>query len=226
MTEMENGKLGGNAGNTPRTAPKLDKLLSASAVLMARQGFSQTSIRHVARETGFSLGGMYYYFENKEDLLFKIQQRTFSTLLAIQEKEAATGGDARSRLRKFIRNHLAYFTSHFAELKVCTFELESLQGERYKVIAELRRRYFDCLAAVVGELLGVDAASASSDGRIRRKALFVFGMLNWIFMWYDPERDSSVEDLGDEMVSLVLGGLNGEQSAWPPAGLERPTSGL
>ncbi len=211
MTERENGNLGGTAGNTPRTAPKLDKLLSASADLMARQGFSQTSIRHVARETGFSLGGMYYYFENKEDLLFKIQQRTFSTLLTAQEEAMADGGEAKSRLRRFIRNHLAYFTSHFAELKVCTFELESLQGERYTAIADLRRRYFDCLAAVVGELLEVDTTKAPADGRVRRKALFVFGMLNWIFMWYDPDRDSSVEDLGDEMVSLVLNGLNGDQ---------------
>jgi hypothetical protein len=37
--------------------------------------------------------------------------------------------------------------------------------------------------------------------------LFVFGMLNWIFMWYDPERDQPVERLGDEMVDLLLGGL-------------------
>jgi AcrR family transcriptional regulator len=213
MTEMEKGKFAGTAGNTPRTAHKLDKLLSASAALMARQGFSQTSIRHVARETGFSLGGMYYYFENKEDLLFKIQQRTFSTLLTIQEEEVSAGGDANSRLRRFIRNHLAYFTNHFAELKVCTFELESLQGERYTAIAELRRRYFDCLATVIGELLGVDAAAAPSDGRIRRKTLFIFGMLNWIFMWYDPERDNSVEAVGDEMVSLVLEGLHGDTPA-------------
>jgi AcrR family transcriptional regulator len=210
MTPTENDQFRGNAGNTPRTAPKLDKLLSASADLMARQGFSQTSIRHVARETGFSLGGMYYYFENKEDLLFKIQQRTFSNLLAVQEEEAAAGGDAVTRLRRFIRNHLAYFTNHSAELKVCTFELESLKGKRYSAIAELRRRYFDCLAAVVGELLDQDGTDDSSDGPIRRKTLFVIGMLNWIFMWYDPERDTSVEALGDEMVSLVLGGLNGE----------------
>jgi len=200
-----------SGGKTLRTAPKLDRLLSASAELMASRGYNQTSIRDVATATGFSLGGMYYYFKNKEDLLFKIQERTFSTLLAVQEEEMATGGEAKSRLRRFIRNHLAYFTSHFAELKVCTFELESLQGERYTAIAGLRRRYFECLAAVVGELLGVDAANASTDERIRRKTLFVFGMLNWIFMWYDPERDSSVETLGDEMVSLVLDGLNGKQ---------------
>ena len=202
-----------SGGRTSRTAPKLDRLLTASATLMASRGFSQTSIRDVAAETGFSLGGMYYYFKNKEDLLFLIQEKTFASLLEMQEEAVAAGGSAKERLHRLVKNHLAYFISHFNELKVCTFELESLQGERYTAIAELRHRYFDCLAAVVGELLGVDAASASSDGRIRHKTLFVFGMLNWIFMWYDPERDSSVEALGDEMVSLVLDGLNGEQPA-------------
>ena len=39
---------GGNAGNTPRTAPKLDKLLSASAALMAA-GCQQYRICHTGK---------------------------------------------------------------------------------------------------------------------------------------------------------------------------------
>jgi TetR/AcrR family transcriptional regulator len=192
---------------TPRLAPKLDKLLSASAELMARQGFSQTSIRNVAAKTGFSLGGMYYYFENKEDLLFKIQHRTFSSLLEVQERSLSEGGSAKERLRRLVRNHLKYFTSHFPELKVCTFELESLQGERYEIVADLRRRYFECLAVVVGEMLGIGAEESGTDERVRRNTLYVFGMLNWIFMWFDPERDTDLDALGEEMIVLITAGL-------------------
>ncbi len=189
-------------GATARTAPKLERLLAAAAGLMATRGFSDTSIRHVASETGFSLGGMYYYFRNKEDLLFLIQETTFRSLLSLQEAALAEGGTAEERLRRLIRGHLAYFASHFNELKVCTFELESLVGERFAQVAELRRRYFACLARIVAELTGEDV-----ELPVRHRALFVFGMLNWIFMWYDPARDGSVEGLGDEMVDLVLNGL-------------------
>jgi hypothetical protein len=101
-----------------------------------------------------------------------------------------------------VHTHLGYFTSHFNELKVCTFELESLQGERYDKVAELRRRYFALLAGVVGELTG-----DSDEARVRHRALFVFGMLNWIFMWYDAGRDQPVERLGDEMIDMLMGGL-------------------
>ncbi len=198
-TPVTNGRAG---GATPRTAPKLEKLLSSAAALMAARGFTDTSIRDVAGETGFSLGGMYYYFQNKEDLLFLIQENTFGSLLQLQEASMAVGGSAEARLRRLVHTHLGYFTSHFNELKVCTFELESLQGERYDKVAELRRRYFALLAGVVGELTG-----DSDEARVRHRALFVFGMLNWIFMWYDAGRDQPVERLGDEMIDMLMGGL-------------------
>jgi len=196
-----------SGGRTSRTAPKLERLLTSAASLMASRGFSQTSIRDVATETGFSLGGMYYYFKSKEDLLYLIQEKTFSSLLKIQESTAAEGGSAELRLRRLIENHLSYFVGHFNELKVCTFELESLQDERYDRVADLRRRYFSCMAKAVGAAMGRSDQASATDPGVRRKTLFVFGMLNWIFMWFDPARDEPVATVGDEMVDLVLNGL-------------------
>jgi AcrR family transcriptional regulator len=178
---------------------------------MARQGYAQTSIRNVAAKTGFSLAGMYYYFENKEDLLYQIQHRTFSSLLAEQEQSLTDGHDPEEKLRRLVRNHLSYFTSHASELKVCTFELQSLQGERYQSVEGLRRRYFRLLVEVIAEIAGIENGAASSDRLVRHHALFVFGMLNWIFMWFEPERDGPVEKLGDEMIALVLDGLRGDR---------------
>ncbi|MEN8007667.1 MAG: TetR/AcrR family transcriptional regulator [Candidatus Krumholzibacteriota bacterium] len=199
-----------SGGRTSRTAPKLDRLLTVSAELMATRGFSQTSIRDVATASGFSLGGMYYYFKSKEDLLFLIQEKTFGSLLEMQEQAVAGGGPAEERLRRLVKNHLAYFISHFNELKVCTFELESLQGERYENIAQLRRRYYLCMAQVVGEMSGVPAERAETDRQVRHRTLFIFGMLNWVFMWYDPAKDDHAGELGEEMVAMVMNGLTGE----------------
>jgi TetR/AcrR family transcriptional regulator len=177
---------------------------------MSTRGFGQTSIRDVANASGFSLGGMYYYFKNKEDLLFLIQEKTFGSLLEIQEKAVAEGGSATELLHRLVKNHLAYFISHFNELKVCTFELESLKGERYENIAQLRRRYFLCMARIVGELNGVRPEEVERDSRVRHRTLFIFGMLNWVFMWYDPEKDDPAGELGEEMVAMVMNGLAGE----------------
>jgi TetR/AcrR family transcriptional regulator len=194
-----------------RSGPKLERLLAAAASLMARRGFAQTSIRNVARETGFSLAGMYYYFQNKEDLLYQIQHRTFSSLLEIQERTLTGTPQAEQRLRLLVQNHLEYFTNHFNELKVCTFELQSLQDERYRTIEALRRRYFRCLAQVIRDILEPAADDPQADRGVRHHTLFIFGMLNWIFMWYDRRRDAPVQELGEEMLGLILNGLRGER---------------
>lgn len=199
-----------NADAAARAEQKLELLLSAAAGLMARQGYAETSIRNVAAETGFSLAGMYYYFKNKEDLLYQIQLRTFASLLSAQERVLAEGGDPEEKLRRLVHGHLDFFTSHASELKVCTFELQSLQGERYQAVERLRRRYFRRVAEVIGAILGVSGPTALTDRTVRHHTLFVFGMLNWIFMWYEPERDGSVGELGDEMLALVLAGLRGD----------------
>jgi TetR/AcrR family transcriptional regulator len=197
------------SGVSPRSGEKLERLLAAAATLMADQGYSQTSIRNVARATGFSLAGMYYYFENKEDLLFQIQHRTFAALLTEQEQVAKDKVVPEEKLRRLVQNHLSYFTHHFNELKVCTFELQKLQGERYREIEGLRRRYFRCQARVVAEVLGVTAGLADSERTVRHYTLFIFGMLNWIFMWYDANRDEPVDQLGEEMMKLIMNGLRG-----------------
>lgn len=197
-TETEPG------ADSARKERKLDHLLSVAAGLMAEQGYAQTTIRDVSRETGYSLAGMYYYFANKEDLLYQIQHRTFASLLAEQERVTAPPGPPREKLRRLVENHLVHFSRHANELKVCTFELQTLDAERYSAIAELRRRYFKCVARAVAGVMG-EADPAS----VRRYTLLIFGMLNWIFMWYEPERDGPVSTLGEEMVALIAGGLPG-----------------
>lgn len=190
-----------------RSGEKLEKLLAAAAGLIARQGYGQTSIRDVARETGFSLAGMYYYFENKEDLLYQIQHRTFDDLLAEQERAVAEDDSPRDKFARLVRNHLSYFTRHTSEMKVCAFEMSTLQDQRYQDIEALRRDYYFCMAGVIAEMLGVPADSAETDDKVRHYTLFIFGMLNWIFMWYDAERDVPAEKLGEEMLTLLLEGL-------------------
>jgi TetR/AcrR family transcriptional regulator len=208
--ERGSSPTGAEAANGPRpTEAKLELLLAAAAALMARKGYEQTTIRDVARETGFSLAGMYYYFENKEDLLYKIQRRTFGSLLREQEGIAADTSDATERLRRLVQNHLSYFVRHADELKVCTFELQTLTEERYGEIEQLRRRYYLVVAQAIAEILAGDSSGTEIGASVRHYTLFVFGMLNWIFMWFDEERDGPVERLGAEMIVLILRGLDG-----------------
>jgi AcrR family transcriptional regulator len=208
----ESGRAEPNAGEgqTARratTEENLDRILSEAATLMARKGFVQTSIRDVSKATGLSLAGMYYYFSSKDDLLYLIQQRTFTSLVEAQESQAAAEEPAEQRLRRLIRSHLEFFSRHSSELKVCTFELESLGQDRYEEVEAVRRRYYRLMAGVVADLLGHPRKTEGVDVAVRHVTLFIFGMLNWVFMWYADEIDSPIEEMADRMVDMLLHGV-------------------
>jgi len=194
-------------GTRAATIRKHDALLTAAAALIAEKGFEATSMRDVSGAMGVSLAGLYHYAESKEELLYKIQYRTFASLLAAQEAVAALAGPPEERLRRLVVGHLAFFTSHPNELKVCTYELESLRGERYRKAEQLRRRYYRLMARALAALMGEPPGTARESRASRHRALYVFGMLNWIFMWYDPARHGGVEEIGEEMIDLLLNGV-------------------
>jgi AcrR family transcriptional regulator len=203
----------GPAVRRPRktTEVKRDHLLARAAALFAEKGYEATSLRDVSQAVGVSLAGLYHYFTSKEDLLYQVQYRTFASLLEAQEEVAALPGTAEDRLRRLVIGHLGFFTRHPNELKACTYELESLKGDLYLTVEGLRRRYYHLFTMVVAELKHGLVNGAQESREDRHATLFIFGMLNWIFMWYDPTRHGPVERIGEEMLDLMLNGLRRPQ---------------
>jgi AcrR family transcriptional regulator len=193
------------------TEGKRDHLLVRAAALFAERGYKATSLRDVSQAVGVSLAGLYHYFTSKEDLLYQVQYRTFASLLEAQEGVAALPGTAEDRFRRLVIGHLDFFISHPNELKACTYELESLKGDLYLTVEALRRRYYHLFAMAVSELKHGSVNGAQETRESRHATLFIFGMLNWIFMWYDPARHGPVEQIGEEMLDLLMNGLRRRQ---------------
>ena len=64
-------------------AKRKDEILETSIKLFNEKGCINTSTRHIADELGISVGNLYYYFTNKEDILIEI----FSSYLELVFKE-------------------------------------------------------------------------------------------------------------------------------------------
>lgn len=183
---------------------KLQKILKASAKIFAEKGFHRTSIRDIARETGMSLAGLYYYFSTKEELLSLIQEQCFLTLLQRWEKTSAAEKDVRARIRIFVENHLSFFFHNSYEMKVMAHEDESLTGEFHEKILLLKRRYVKILMDLLEEL----QAPEGGKGIDLRVATFsLFGMMNWLYTWYHPKRDLSLPELIDQMLRIYFFGV-------------------
>ncbi|CAN5684240.1 MAG: TetR/AcrR family transcriptional regulator [Gemmatimonadota bacterium] len=188
---------------------KLESILRTAAVIFAEKGYHQASIRDIARATRVSLSGLYYYFKSKEELLFLIQDHAFGTLLWKLERLLEGVEDPHRRLRLLMENHLRFFVSNMAEMKVLSHEAESLTGEYRARVNEKKRR----LSSIAMEILAELRPETDLDLRVATFALF--GMMNWLYNWYRPGRDVPIERLAEDMSRLFLGGYLQEGGTLP-----------
>lgn len=194
----------------PSYENRKDRLLAAAARTFAARGFAGTSMRDLARASAMSLAGMYYYVRGKDDLLFQIQKACFEQVLAGGKDWVARETSPESRLEAFIRHHVTFFATHMAEMKVLAHEAESLPGEMLKDVRRIKRAYVDLLLGLLAALDGQGA-----EGRRRRDvaAYTLFGMMNWIYTWYDPAGPVGVDELAEQITRLFLNGYQVEVSA-------------
>lgn len=192
------------------TASKYDQklvyVLKTSAAIFAEKGYHSTSIRDIARATKMSLSGLYYYFSSKEELLFLIQDYCFSTVLDDCRRLLAGVDDPVSRLKLLIENHLNYFVNNMNEMKVLSHEANSIKGDLFKKVNSKKRQYVDLTRKLIEEI----AAARGVEGLDLRVATFsLFGMMNWIYNWYNPRKDVDVAGLSQNITRLFLTGLLG-----------------
>ncbi len=185
---------------------KLEGLLSSAAREFALRGYDRTSMRDLARASGVSLAGVYYYVQSKEELLFLIQSRNFEAVIAGMRDALRGVTDPVERLQRFIDNHLDYFATHMAEMKVLSREADALEGDFLQRVNDMKRLYTRALMDVLAD---IEKSHGPAHANRRVAAYSLFGMMNWIYTWYDPLGDLGVELLSQNICRLFLGGYVG-----------------
>jgi AcrR family transcriptional regulator len=193
---------------------KLESILRTSAQIFAEKGYHQASIRDIARATGVSLSGLYYYFESKEELLFLIQDHAFGTIVHNLEEMLRGTDDPHRKLRLLIENHLRYFLNNMPEMKVLSHEAESLTGEFREQVNAKKRRLTEIAMEILQQL------RPQSDLDLRVATFALFGMMNWLYNWYRPDRDLPVAQLAEQINRLFLGGYLQDGANLPAAARE------
>jgi len=215
--------------NTPGLAPnnghararfdrRLDQILAHATAVFCDKGYDAASMRDLSRATGMSLAGLYYYFESKEKLLYLIQKHTFETILASLRQGLEGVTDPEQRVGLFVRNHLEYFIANQKAMKVLSHEDEVLKNSYGAEVRAIKRAYYRVCLGLVEDLMrarGVNyhpstpkaGAPGPREFSGRIAVLSLFGMMNWIYTWYNPRADADAGALARQMSDIFLNGL-------------------
>jgi AcrR family transcriptional regulator len=154
-----------------------------------------------------SLAGMYHYFGSKDRLLYLIQKHTFTTIISRLRGRLSQLPDPERGIRAFIDNHLEYFLEHQQAMKVLSHEDDVLGGEYGREIARIKREYYQTCR----ELLDRYKKQKGLEFDSRTAVLSLFGMMNWIYTWYNPRLDGKADRLAQDMSNIFFKGIGSSE---------------
>lgn len=199
------------SGSDSRFDRQLAKILEHATAIFYEKGYEGASMRDLSRRSGMSLAGLYYYFDSKERLLYLIQRHLFLSVMDLVRERLNEESDPEQRIRIFILAHLEYFLANPKSMKVLSHEDDVLSEKLGAEIAGLKRQYYHCCADLVDALKTAKGLEFNS----RVAVLCLFGMMNWIYTWYNPRVDGDAAELAGEMADIFLKGIGAGPALGP-----------
>src|SRR5260370_2457138 len=95
-------------------------------------------------------------------------------------------------------------------MNVLSHEPTSLSGDRQRKVNTIKRRYVDLLEGLLKDVAADEPAVERSAA-----AYALFGMMNWIYNWYDPAGEIDPERLAGLLPRIFLGGVAQAPSPLP-----------
>jgi AcrR family transcriptional regulator len=186
----------------PNASTRVD-IMKSAAKAFRRLGYHGATVEQIAAALKMKKGNLYYYFKNKEAILFACHQYSLDELIRLLEEVEQSGLSADEKLRRLI---VAFVHTIIDELHgtALFLDLEALSPVHLKAVI-LRRDTFDRGVRRVLEEGMATGTFGPGDAKLRAFALF--GAVNWIPRWFNPDGPASSQEIADHFADFLIGGL-------------------
>ena len=129
------------------------QLTRAAYKVVGEKGYSDFTIKDIAREAGLSTGLVHYYFKNKEDLLFKLLKGMNDNLKRDLSKALTVLDDPQEKLLAFCNEAFDLVHKEKAYFSVLVDFLAQINRNRriHQAIVKLFQSYRDEIVAILKE---------------------------------------------------------------------------
>ena len=180
-----------------------ERVVAVAADLFARHGYHGTGIAELAKAVGLGRGALYHYIGSKEALLYAISRTQVDRMNAQAEAVLRAGLPPEELLREMARGLLRNIADHRSEWAVFFRDYSALSGERRDHVIAARERYEGYWRQALDR--GVEAGVLRPPPALLVKG--ILGMLNYTYLWFEPDGALTPEELADEYVDTLLRGI-------------------
>jgi AcrR family transcriptional regulator len=187
-------------------AEKQHAILVAAAAVFAEQGMEKASMAQIALRAHVSKALLYHYYPSKDALIFGIVHTHLSDLDTAVTAADESGAEGTALLEALIwavlDNYRDADNAHTVQLNG-TSALSDEQKEAIRAVERrIVKRFSDALASINPALNNPDRPL------LMPVTMSLFGMLNWVYMWFREGGAMTREDYGRLATNLILNGIH------------------
>ena len=193
----------GRARNASTTEATRTDILKAAARAFRKLGYHGATVEEIAAALHMKKGNLYYYFRNKEEILFACHQYSLDCLMQLLDDVERSGVEADEKLRRLV---VAFVHTILDELHgtALFLDLEALTPAHLKAVIVRRDEFDHAVRAVLEEGMAT-GVFARGDQKLLGFALL--GAVNWIPRWFNPAGTASSHQIADLFTDFFIGGL-------------------
>lgn len=178
-------------------------ILSEAARQFNQRGFALCSIEAIAERLRITKPAVYYYFANKQELLYECYVHAFDMADRALDSASQEGRTGLDKIELYLRAYLlngATPDSHIVPLR----EQRALSRTLRQRLDRRRRARRDRLRALVAEGIA-DGSIRPCDPKVAVSAWA--GAVAWILESYDPRGPLGFGEIAEQLIGLLLNGL-------------------
>lgn len=187
----------------PGSERKRIEILRAAAGVFRRRGYHGASVDQIASALDMAPGNLYYYFRNKEDILYVCHDYSLGLIL----KELKEVEQSQLPPDRQIHRLIVAFVHLFIDVlhgTAWTLEVEALSPPLLKKVIAKRDRIDKGFRMVLTEGMRT-GLFARRDPKLA--AFVIFGAINWIPRWYDPAGGATSHEIAQAFADYLVAGL-------------------
>ncbi|WP_194420657.1 TetR/AcrR family transcriptional regulator [Microbacterium abyssi] len=193
-------------GRQEQSSERREQILSIAAHLIARRGYSATTVRDIADEAGILSGSLYHHFSSKEAILQEILRSFMTGLLARFEEIVVEDGSPRDVLDKLIAHAFATIESQPDAVALYQSELAYLAKQPgFEFVQDHSLRIEEIWLGQIQEGQRTGVFRANLDAGIMYR--FIRDAVWSSVGWYRPGRGHTADGLTDHFLDLLHQGL-------------------
>lgn len=180
-------------------------LLLTAANVFASQGMEKASMSQIAQEAGVSKSLLYHYYPSKDALIFAIIQSHLAILDDALEKADDPELPPHERLQKLVMTVLDAYRGADDQHKVQLNAGPALSDEQKSEIVAIERRIVRHFSKALKDIH--PQLDKPDRPLLMPVTMSLFGMMNWVYMWFKEGGQISREDYAKVATTLILEGV-------------------